>query len=179
MSSLLTESQLFLGHQLTLWKKSMGDPLFFKDSSNEIGSQKEKQKEKGDGRFVPGRYTFLFPFPFPAHADPITISSDNPSLISPFRPLAHEHVPNVSGKKQETFPFMSPVGTQQTDSSSTQIGSSPTSSIPPRHSLASPLPQSFIERGIDPNVAYEISVRIVHGRLRASSKCVHHISVYF
>jgi hypothetical protein len=36
--------------------------------------------------------------------------------------------------------------------------------------LASPLPQSFMERGITSHVAYDLSVRIVHGRFRASSR---------
>jgi hypothetical protein len=56
---------------------------------------------------------------------------------------------------------------------------SPISTTFPRARLASPLPQSFTEKGLNPSVAYEISVCIVHGRFRASSRQVYHFSSSF
>ena len=160
----------------------MGDP------DPDPSSSADAQKKKIDGKFVPGRYTFPFSFPFPIQADPTTKSTVNATLISPFRPLSaggiqsavstsciREPIPTIEGKKKKTSwtsRFTSNVSPPNTDEkSSSSPPSSPGSATLPRvrHNLPSQLPQSFVEKGINLDVAYEISARIVHGRLRASS----------
>ena len=157
----------FLKHEFTLWNKSMGDPLL----SNDADSISLKKK-KFDGRFVQGQYTFPFSFPFPTNANSTTKSIIDGDSISPFPSPAHNHMPNISEKRRRTSCFtsnMSPLS--DTASSSSQISSPITSILSPvRHSLTSPLPQSFVEKTIGPTVTYEILVRIVHGRLRTSSR---------
>ena len=156
----------FLEHEVTIWNKSMGDPLVFSDA-DAVNSQ----KKEFDGRFAPGRYTFPFSFSFPSQANDLaTTKTVNTSSL----------VPKTARKKKWSSPFtfnMSPSSTDEAVSSSSQI--QPSISAQNRHSLASPLPQSFMEKGINSNVAYEISVRVVHGRLRANSKYDHIYHPYF
>jgi hypothetical protein len=66
----------------------------------------------------------------------------------------------------------SPPGVDQVVSRTQAPGYSPAFPRGPsmHQCLASPLPQSFMERGITSHVAYDLSVRIVHGRFRASSR---------
>jgi hypothetical protein len=176
MSSHSGGSHQFLSREFTLWDKSMGDPL---QSDNTDSSS--TQKKKNDGRLASGQYTLPFSFPFPTHPDP---GSLNTSSISPFPPRTVGTTPSSvvpsplynndlksTGKAQWTRRFSSSV---VSTSSSTRVQASDHSHISlgsePRRSFASPLPQTFMEKDINPNVAYEISVRIAHGRFKASSK---------
>lgn len=169
----------FLRHEFTLWDKSMGDPL-----QSDLADGHNMQKKKIDGQFAPGKYSFPFSFPFATHANLIT----KPTVaISPFPPLVRgkqgipysplpETAKYIVAKKKTNFASSSvlPSSVDEAPSSSQK----PTSSCSPasvmvsqaRCSNASPLPQSFMEKGINSGVAYEISVRIVHGRFKTSSR---------
>jgi hypothetical protein len=183
MSSLSEESLQFLAHEYTLWDKSFGDP--------QQSNSSEDSKKKFDGRFAPGQYIFPFSFPFPdAESKP---AGPNTNSISPFPPLAvgsirspiasptfplHKYVEqNVEkmswDRRVASSGGRSPPGVDQVFTQMQASEHSPSSaSMPPRvyHSLASPLPQSFMEREVKSHVAYDLSVRIVHGRFRTSSK---------
>jgi len=168
----------FLGHEFILWDKLMGDPVH-SDANNIL-------KTKFDGRFAPGRYTFPFSFCIPTHPHTITKSAATLGPISPFPPLAVGviqditpsatlHLQEYGEKKSSTSRFASPAVKAETELSASQIKNSdrsqPSAILHRGHrSLASPLPQSFMERGMKPSVSYDISVSIIHGRFRASSK---------
>ena len=167
----------FLRHETTLWDKPMGVPLHSDSDLNPT------QNKKFDGRFTQGKYTFPFSFPFPSH--PNTIPKPEPpctNFISPFdvgqsptsapRERIHRKEKEALRPSDSKSSNVSP----QTDllSPQMQTPSSPSSSTtmsPSAHQgLPSPLPQSFLEKGINLNISYEISVRITHGRFRGATR---------
>jgi len=162
----------FLNHEFTLWDKSMGDPLQSDNTESNVS-----QRKKSDTRLASGQYSFPFSFPFPTKA--VSPPLLNANSISPSRrhtigdnvaSSSSENGQNNTEKPQRRW-------TRRFTSAPSDEPSSPTNLQPPghphpkpRHSCASPMPPTFMEKDIDPNVAYDISVRIVHGRFKASSK---------
>jgi hypothetical protein len=174
MSSHSGGSHQFLSREFTLWDKSVDDPL---QSDNAESSS--TPKKKNDGRLAPGKYTLPFSFPFPTHPEshgssispfPLHTVGTTPSgVISPPSPLYDNDLKNTE-KAQRTWTRRfsssvvspsSPTRVQASDHSHISLGSEP------RRSSASPMPQTFMEKDINPNVAYVISVRIVHGRFQS------------
>lgn len=169
----------FLDHEIILWDKPMGVPH---------SNPNPTYIKRYDGRFTPGKYIFPFSFPFPSYPNKMMKSlPPDVGLISPFD---HAQRPTPSPREQIhrkekealrpsnlTSPGVSPKAKakSQTDLSSPQMETpsrSPSSTVSPvaHQGLASPLPQSFLEKGINPNVSYGISVRIAHGRFRGASR---------
>jgi len=152
----------------------MGDPLQSNTTESNV-----PQKKKNDLRLAPGQYSFPFSFPFPTYADSSSVLNAN--SISPFRPhTVSNTISNVaspssdSGQKNTEKPQRRWTGrfTSAPDEppspTKLQTPGHPYSQL--RHGCASPMPPTFMEKDIDPNVAYDISVRIIHGRFKASSK---------
>ena len=174
LSSLTGGSVPFLNHEFTLWDKSMGDPLQSDNTDSNVS-----QRKKSDTRLTSGQYSFPFSFPFPTYA--ISSSAPNANSISPLRPhTVSNTVSNISspssnnGQKSTEKPQRGWTGrfTSAPDepSSPMKLQNPGHPHTQPRHSCASQLPPTFMEKDIDPNVAYDILVRIVHGRFKASSK---------
>jgi len=169
ISSFDQGSYQFLTKQLSLWKRSSGDP---RDSTN-LGDT-ETLKGKFDGKLV-GNYDFPFSIPFPTYVDPASRavvsmreSDISPSLspieaVSPFEMASDEHT--------KVSPW-----TRKTGSSSNQNFLShqlvPTSSTAIMEQMASPTPQTFIERGITATVTYTIAVLFIHGWFKHESRSV-------
>jgi hypothetical protein len=171
-----------MNHEFTLWDKSMGDPV----SDNPGPDSNGIQKKRNDGRLPPGLYAFPFSFPFPTLSKSEVLNS---SLVSPISPhtadttLRSTHSPpydNGPGPQNPQNPqkaqgtwirrfassVVSPSSSRQVQQ--TSVDHSDTSEPP--QSLASQMPQTFMEKDISPNVTYDISVRIIHGRFKASNK---------
>jgi hypothetical protein len=177
LSSLSEGSVQFLRHEFIFWDKSTCDVLHSGDAD-----ANGMEKKQNDGRFVAGQYSFPFSFPFPTEADPITKSS--PQSITRSSTSLNDHTPKKEKRKLWRSRFTSSSvpnsGTGEASSSSQMETSTPS---PPSHTLlqarnsfvTSPLPQSFMEKGINLNVGYDISVHIVHGRFKASNRQVCHI----
>jgi len=165
----------FLNHEFTLWDKSMGDPLQSNTTESNV-----PQKKKSDPRLASGQYSFPFSFPFPTYA--VSSSVLNANSISPFRPHTVSNTiiniasPSSDNSQKDTekpprrwtgrFTYALP----DEPPSPTKLQNPCHPHTQHRHSCASQLPPTFMEKDIDPNVAYNISVRIVHGRFKASSK---------
>jgi hypothetical protein len=157
----------------------MGDPF----QSHNVADPNTPQK-KIDLRLASGQYNFPFSFPFPTHADPITGSSESildTNSISPFplqavgtaaaspTPPQHDNGSNITEKSPRRWSRHFTSAPHESSSSRSQT-LSPTLGSAQGPSSASPMPQTFMERGINPIVAYDISVRIAHGRFKPSSK---------
>jgi len=152
----------FLNHELTVWDKSMDDPLQSDNTDSNVS-----QKKKSDPRLASGQYSFPFSFPFPTHAvSVLNANSNSPSNVTS---SSSENGQNNTEKSQRrwTRRFTAP---PDEPSSPTNLQTPGHPHPLSRHSCASPMPPTFMEKDIDPNVAYDISVRIVHGRFKASSK---------
>ncbi len=184
-SSMEGGSLQFMTHEFTIWKKSFGDPNANDSSSKEIFN----------GKFV-GKYSLPFSFPFPTHVDPSTKStvvptvgsttqSEQPEANTAASPPSSPSTPNSEdrkGKKKQRFSwplhFTSPFSSSDASGSvsSSKRKSTIRSSLQPqtgrsgRRPVASPLPQTFAERGVTAIVAYELSVLFVHGRFRPDSR---------
>jgi hypothetical protein len=149
----------------------MGDPL-----RSDNRDSNSTRKKKADPRLASGKYTFPFSFPFPTHPDQITNSSAlNTNSIGAH--TVRNPVSSVASSTSDDGPknpqkaprrWIRLFTSTSPTSSSTPSDSSLVSE--PHRSSVSPMPQTFMEKDIDPNVAYDISVRIVHGRFKASSK---------
>jgi hypothetical protein len=161
----------FLNHEFTLWDKSMADSLH--------SDANVSQKKKSDHRLASGQHNFPFSFPFPTYA--VSSSVLNANSISPFRPhTVGNTLSNVASPSSDNSPKYTEKPQTRWTRSFTSAPDEPPSSTKlqtlghphtqPRHSCASSIPPTFMEKDIDPNVAYDISVRIVHGRFKASSK---------
>jgi len=183
-SSMDGGSLQFLTHEFTVWKKSFGDPNASDSSS----------KEKFNGKFV-GKYSLPFSFPFPTHFDLSTKSIVLPTVgsttqseqpepstpASPPSPLSSSNSGDGKGKKKQRFSwplhFTSPFGPSDASGIASSSKRLPfRSSLLPhtdragRLSVASPLPQTFAERGVTAVVAYEVLVLFVHGRFKPDSR---------
>ena len=171
----------FLLSEFTLWDKSMGSPRHTSDADGNAGGQ------RADGRFASGKYDFPFSFPFPTYANAIKGgTASNTSSISPVPTIAVGSVRNNS--PFSTFPLNDTPRNLETQKrtlwvsrptsagspSPTDAEATPFSPISPTSqthlSLSCPLPQSFLERGVNSTVFYDLLVRIDHGRFRGSSK---------
>ena len=153
----------------------MGDPLQTDSTDSNVS-----QKKNSDLRLTSGQYSFPFSFPFPTYAVSSSILNNN--LISPFRPHtvgntissvaspSADNGQNNTEKPQRRWTHRFTSATPDEPSSPTNLQTPGHPHPQPRHSCASPMPPTFMEKDIDPNVAYDISVRIVHGRFKASSK---------
>ena len=172
----------FLLSEFTLWDKSMGKPRCSANADANATSQ------KADGRFGPGKYNFHFSFPFPTYANAIKEDPTPRASISPFPTIAVGSFRNISSFSSHVFPLNDTPSNPEAEKGSLWV-SRPTTSGLPSHtgpeaiasspaspagqshlSLACPLPQSFMEKGVNSNVSYDLLVRIDHGRFRGSSK---------
>lgn len=190
-SSLDGGSLQFMGHEFTVWDKSFGDPR------RQLNTSETSSKGKFDGKLV-GRYSLPFSFPFPTHVDLLTKSVILSSIGSSVHTLPHacefgatDMFPSSPGtiaeiatmkKKRRsswTFGFIS--GSPETnESSSSDRHRRKTSYCASRQpanwtalrTTASPIPQTFMERGNAASVAYEISALFVHGKFKFDSRQV-------
>ena len=138
----------------------MGDPLPDQSDNTESNST---QKKKIDTRLASGQHTFPFSFPFPTHADPVVTSPTS------------DNGPKNTGQPQRkwTRRFSSAPAESSSSSERPQTSGHPPTSLlgsDPSRGSPSTMPQTFMEKDIEPNVAYHISFCIVHGRFKISSK---------
>ncbi len=169
-----------MNHEFTIWDKTTGDP---RQESKGEGSSKGIY----EGKFA-GQHTFPFSFPFPAYVD----STAEPAILQAEDAVA-PYPPPSSPNPLNTLPPPSPrLETEifHSVSSSDARKSRRTSANKPGISFfwsssrpqpsrtensdttASPIPQTFMEKGITVAVTYEISVIIVHGRFKSDSRYV-------
>lgn len=175
-SSLDGGSLPFLAYEHPLWKKSYGDPRQLDQST--------RTKEKFSGKLI-GKYSFPFSFPFPTEVNLLDkkVLPDLPNAhgISafPYSPPGYSStatLPESKGKR--------------TSASTVTSGSSRPETIlknPPKKSPVHPpvlrqmesinvdgpvpsIPQTFFEKGVSASIVYELSIHLVHGRLKPTTK---------
>jgi hypothetical protein len=122
-------------------------------------------RKKDIDRLVAGQHMFPFSFPFPTQTDPALDATS----ISPLLPR-----PVSNSAPSPTFDKDTEMSKRKSSRRSTSASDDPSSQE--SHVLDHPLgsvfmmPQTFMEKGIESNVAYDFSVRIVHGILKTTSK---------
>ncbi len=194
-SSLDGGSLQFINHEFTLWDKSFGDP----HRQPNMSLSESPSKGNFDGKFI-GKCSLPFSFPFPTHVDLLTKSAILPTInsSSPTSPHRYELSPidmsppsspdatpeKAKGKKKRrsswTFGFMS--GSAEANESSSSCDHQPskpsyrishqTANWTALRTTASPIPQTFMERGVTASVGYEISALFVHGRFKSDKRRV-------
>jgi len=136
-----------------------------------------------DGKLT-GIHSFPFHFPFPNAIDSESLEHSNPSDTF-FPPVVKKYnLPSPTkldspskGNSFFTFPLSNKLGrrvsgTQRAKKHHTLSPLDPVRRIshPPPSSVASSLPQTFIEKGITATVKYQLSVQFVHGRFKLDSR---------
>jgi len=177
-----------MNHEFTIWDKTTGDP---RQQSKGEGSSKGVYEGKFDGQ-----HTFPFSFPFPAYVDESVENAVAPyPPPSPPNPLHTLPPPSPMPNKLETVHSVSssdarksrrtsgnklgmsffwsssrPQSSRTENSTASPIPQSSRTENSLAGTTASPIPQTFMERGITVAVTYEISVVIVHGRFKSDSR---------
>lgn len=158
-------SYQFMAKQLCLWKKSSGDPRH-----SNLGDT-EALKGKFDGKLV-GKYEFPFSLPFPTYVElaskAVVSMRESDISPSPIEDITSPETPDHEYAKVR--PWTRKTGSPYAPNPrilSHQLV--PTSST---EQMASPTPQTFIEKGITATVTYTISVLFVHGWFKHESRSV-------
>ncbi len=175
-----------MNHEFTIWQRSYGDPRHF--NTNEGSSN-----GKFDGKVI-GKYSFPVSFPFPSYVDvqkksailpdsnpvsPFPTLAALPTSPSPPSPLRSSRPRDHEAKGPRRLSWISGSTSSAVPSSANRTFSDekrPFPSVQRRNdrsnigSVASRVPQSFLEKGGAATVVYELSAIISHGRFKADSK---------